>query len=382
MVVVYKPNGEMKGTWSPSGTTYPFVLTPLQPHQSYVTVIQGLKNKWDKDYQDGHAPGIGRFLTAQGFNASTTQVNAPRSIDQIIGDSLGKEPYYIAPRGDVQIGHQLLADEYFNNVSWRGPRAAPKIRTPKDFFTKLFGAGTSNESQQTLAKMKVYRKSLLDFAMGETSRLTASLGTADKVKLDEYLSGLREAEKKADEIGKDILQCQADTTMPMNTTIYEQVIPTMYDLTFRAIQCNPSQLVTFLLGSEVDDGSVYGRGQHETSHYTENSAYPDHFRNINNWHFKQLATFVDRLKSTQEANGQNILDNTVILYGSGLGDSNDHSTEDPNAILIGKAAGQLNPGKYLQANGAPMGNLLLSLLQIMGVQRTSFGNSTGTLKGI
>ncbi len=406
---IYKPDGIVGGCLDEINGQFPDVLSPLQKYRSDASIMLRLENPSYVDigthyFGDGHAQAICRYLTAEDCDYRIANTNK-RSLDHIIGDMIGKQPLYVAPDDQSRKGPAFDL-RYFKNVSWVGPGAADKLHTPQMLFDKLFTAGGTPviDNTATVVRARTYKKSLLDFALGEINRVVASVGAADKAKLDEYFTGLRKIETQASAIAPPpptmacvrtplaIPQRPADyykALFPPNAAshTYEEWLPLMYELVYRAFQCDEQQLVTLQLGDEVSNycvDSISEHSCHEISHYFGNLGGETKAQHIavNKYHIQQLANLVEKLKNNIEPDGKNILDKSMILYGIGMSDSQGHEMI-PNNLLIGKASGHLNPqGKYLATGGQRHGNLLLKILQTMGSTRTSFGNSTGVFPGL
>lgn len=406
---IYKPDGIVGGTLDEVNGLFPDTFSPLQKYRSDMSIMLRLQNPSFVDintnyFGDGHAQAICRYLTCDDLDYRIANTNS-RSLDHIIGDMIGRAPLFVAPDDQSRKGPAFDL-RYFKNVSWVGPGAADKLHTPQMLFNKLFAAGTVQpvDNTATLVRAQTYKKSLLDFALGEINRLVASVGTADKAKLDEYFTGLRKIESQAAAIVQppQTMSCvRTPISIPQRppeyykaifppndaSHTYEEWLPLMYELVYRAFQCDEQQIVTLQLGDEVSNycvDSVSIHSCHETSHYLGNLGGETRAQHIaiNKYHIQQLANLVEKLKTTIEPDGKNILDKSMILYGIGMSDSQGHEMI-PNNLLIGKASGRLNPqGKYLPTDGQRHANLLVKILQTMGSTRTSFGNSTGVFPGV
>ena len=374
LVVVYSPNGEAVEDWV--GTS-PAHLSGLNAVRSDLTILRGFDNTGGRGWGDGHAPGISRFLTCQNINESTTEINSARSFDQIIGDRLGKEPLYISGPFNMGAANGFAA-EYFNNVSWKGPRAATKLNRASQVFNKIYSTTGTGTPTTTVDSVKTAQKSILDFSMGEASRLNQNLGRSDKAKLDEYLTSIRETEAKIGVVEQEMQACRADTGAPADQRIFEEHTKLLYDLSFKALQCNPSQIITYVLDAEVSDASFGGESSHHEHSHSGDAAY----RKMNKWYVDQFGVFLGKLKGAQEAGGT-ILDKSIVLYGNGLGNGGYHEFKNLCTILAGRGGGTLNPtGANIDVRGAKLANLYVKLFNAMGDTRTKFGDSTGALTGI
>lgn len=372
LIVLYKPNGEYPGSWDLSSSTLPYVLSPLQSLKSDVTFVTGLRNRASEPYADGHAPRLSCFLTGGPLTASTSQVSNSKSIDQVIALSRGVEALTLSgPYGSGT--DNGFNGEYFSSLSWVGPRAAPKIKSPRVLFDQLFSAGGGTPAPTDLAK--AYKKSVLDFAKDEAQRTISSLGKSDREKMDEYLTSLRELEVKINAHEGEVIQCQADTGRPADNNTFENHTKLMMDLLVKAIQCGHTQVASYLMDVEVGNGY---RRHHSVSHYTGDSSYPQQYMDVNRWYISQFAYFLNKMKAVKEGDGD-LLTNSMIIYGNGIGNGDAHDTRNLGIIVAGKAKGQITPGRILNKSGQPLSNLMLTALQKMGVNQSSFGGSSSPI---
>ncbi|MBC7397706.1 MAG: DUF1552 domain-containing protein [Bdellovibrionales bacterium] len=408
-LTIYKPDGIVGGTLNEVNGQLPNILNPLQNFRSEMSLMLRLENPSFVDintnyFGDGHAQAICRYLTCEDLDYRIANTNK-RSLDHVIGDLIGKAPLFVAPDDQSRKGPTFDL-RYFKNISWIGPGAADKLHTPQMLFDRLFMAGGTPtvDNTATIARARAYKKSLLDYALGEITRMTASVGASDKSKLDEYFTGLRTIESQATAmpLPTQPVACVRDPIVipqrpadyykalfPPNSGshTYEEWLPLMYNLIYRAFQCDEQQLVTLQLGDEVSNyciDSISPYSEHELSHYQGNLGGETSAQHnaTNKYHIQQLANLVGKLKANIEPDGKSILDKSMILYGIGMSDSSAHE-QIPNNLLIGRASGRLNPqGKYLPTGGQRHANLLLKILQTMGSTRTSFGNSTGVFPGL
>lgn len=371
LITLYKPNGELEGSWNISNNVLPYVLEPLAPMRSEITFIKGLANRVSEAYRDGHAPRLSCFLTSSPINASTSVVSGSQSIDQMIAQARGVNVLNIGGPFDQTTLNGFNA-EYFNNLSWVGPRAAPKIKSPRTVFNSIFGsAGPAVPvTEENLRKLR--KKSLLDHTMAETSRLVSSVGANDRQKLDEYLTSIREIERAIGVQETNVQQCIADTGQPADNNTFEVHTKLMLDLIVKGMQCGKTQIATYLMDVEVGYGY---KDHHHVSHHSENSAYPQRYRDVNRWYATQLNYLLTKLQAVKETDGT-LLSNTFLIYGSGISDGDAHSARNLPILLAGRAQGLLTPGRVLDKNGQPLANLMLTTLKKFGIARTSIGDST------
>jgi hypothetical protein len=246
-------------------------------------------------------------------------------------------------------------------------------------FDLIFGAATTTPTTPSSATInKVYKKSIIDYAKESVTALNAKLGTTDKKKLDEYMTGVREIETALNKVETTTAQqCVADMTRPADNNAFEAHTKLMLDLLFKAIQCGRSDVITYMMDCEVGYGY---KNHHDASHLTEGGNATT-LQQIDTWYVSQFAYLIGKLKGATEGGGT-LLDNTCILYGSGSGGTAnvDHSGSNLPLILAGKGKGSMpTQGRILVKNGMTHCNLLLTLLNRMGVATTKFGDSTGLI---
>jgi hypothetical protein len=393
MIFIYLPNGSM---WQPSESgaqfTFPFSLSPLAPFRDYVTIVSGVGLPAAKDTKAGdHARAGGSFLT--GVKPGFPGPGVVRSLDLQIADQIGKD----TPHALLSLGGEGGSgsdggyhDSYQSHISWannQGPYT--KETSPKAVFDRLFrapgidatkagnGVGQGGPSRAS-------DKSVLDFALRETEALKAKLPKDDRQKLEEYLTSLRELETRMGQTTQGIssdLTCSTPQSAFSATPTYEQRIGQFYDLMFHALQCGLTRVVTFMLGNEASNISYPFAGvpgsHHEISHDASASGQ-EKLSKIVHWHTKSLAQFVERLQKTREGSGT-MLDNTLILYGSGIADGARHTHDNLPLVVLGKVEGIIPGGRHIQGHGAPLANLQLTLARALGIQWNQFGDSSGSL---
>jgi hypothetical protein len=276
---------------------------------------------------------------------------------------------------------------YQFHISWRGEATPNPVEVdPRQVFDRLFGNGNGDEMGETRAARDRYRKSILDFALEEARQLQGSLGTTDRRKLDEYLTSVRELELRIENAAKFRMQLP-DYTKPTGIPEgYEEHIRLMFELLALAFQTDSTRIATFMLAHDGSNRPYpfigVSDGHHDLSHHENKAEKKQKISKINQFHTTQLAWFLARLKSMKEGTGT-VLDNSLILYGSGIGDGNRHNHDDLPVLLAGGGAGTLQPGRHLKLERkVPMTNLYLSLLDRMGVKAEKLGDSTGKLDGV
>ncbi len=393
LICIFQPNGVYPKAWDVTGVGahYQFskILAPLAPHKRDLLVVSQLSSG-----AKGHVGATSAFLTGtpigKDANAPAFKPNMGVSLDQLIAQRLGRETRFASlevgtepPRAG---GENDLPISYASSVSWSGPQTKvdPEI-LPQAVFDRLFGAG--NASRQQLEE----QRSLLDRVAEDTKRLERKLGTSDRRKLDEYLTSVRELEKR---IG-DSLSPRAAAWKPRSKPDIQRPgdgIPArrdehvriMMDLLVAALQTDSTRVTTFMLAHGFSrqnftflDG-VKG-DHHAISHHKEESSMTEMYTSVSRWYISQLAYLLERMKGIDEG-GDSLLDNSIVLYGSGLKDGNGHSTRNLPILLAGRGQGTLNPGRHLVLpKDTPLANLHLSIAQRMGVETERFTTSKGTI---
>ncbi|MGE4130306.1 MAG: DUF1552 domain-containing protein [Bdellovibrionales bacterium] len=378
LVILYKPNGYYPGSWTVNNiNALPSVLQPLNAMRSEITVVQGMNNSASASYDDGHAPRLSCFLTGGPITPSTSTITAPKSIDQIIADSRGSDALTLS--GPFSHGTDNgFNGEYFSSLSWVGPRADTRIMSPRALFDQIFATAGGGGTPSSEIINQVYKKSILDYVKDEANRKMASLGTTDKAKLDEYLTGVREIEVKLGTVTSTPMTCNEDIARPAASNGFETHTRLMMDLLIKALQCGRNDVVTYIMDPEVGNGY---RNHHSVSHFNDNSTYPQILQEIDRWYVEQYAYLIGKMNTIQEAGGT-MLANSCVILGSGSGGNpgEDHTTKNVPLVMAGSAKGLFpNRGRVLNKSNVRLANFMLTLLNKYGVARSSFGDSNGTL---
>jgi hypothetical protein len=253
-------------------------------------------------------------------------------------------------------------------------------------FERLFGGGTAGESAESRGRRELERKSILDFVLEDAKRLQQNLGANDRRKLDEYLASVREVEQRLNsqhEIAENIPDTPFRAGRPRD---YQQHLRLMADLLVLAFQTDTTRISTFMFAHDGSNRPYpfigVSEGHHDLSHHEGKEEKKAKIAKINRFHIEQFAYLLKRLKSLKEGDST-VLDNCMIVYGSGIADGNSHNHNNLPVLLAGGGAGKLTPGRHLKLEQpAPMTNLYLSLLQRMGTVVERLGDSTGLLRGL
>jgi hypothetical protein len=253
-------------------------------------------------------------------------------------------------------------------------------------FDRLFSAGGPVEKSQSRAKREAEQKSILDLVSGDAKRLRRQLGGDDAHKLDEYLSGVREIEQRLDQ-PEDDLYVDGRMTRPRGIPAeYSRHVRLMGDLITVAFQSDLTRVATLMFANEGSRKTYPAigirEGHHDLSHHQNKPEKQEKIARINRFHIDQLAYVLGRLESVREGEGT-LLDNTMLVYGSGISDGNAHNHENLPVLVAGGGRGAIKGGRHVRyANETPLMNLYISMLKIAGVEMNAMGDSTGPLKGL
>jgi hypothetical protein len=396
--IVYVGMGAAIGHWTPAAEGAGFMLTPiLEPLTSFrdrTLVLTGLYNEPAEPRQGEPGGGHGRispaFLT--GVHAKPTEgidLRAGVSIDQIVARQLGQSSALpslelcLEPPdsgGGCDIG---FACTYTNTICWRTPTAPmPMEYNPRAVFETLFGDTRSIGPTARLARIRQNR-SVLDAVADKTVRLSRQLGGPDRLKLAEYLEAIRDVERRIQNAEAQVVREPplADPSLAVPRT-FEEYARLMIDLQVVAFQANLTRVITFMLVRELSLRSYPETGvpdaHHPLSHHGNNAGNLKRLATVNAYHVRMLAYYLEKLQATADGEGS-LLDHTLLLYGSGMGDSNKHDTHDLPILLLG-APGHLTGGRHIRCpKDTPLANLYLTMLDMLGIPAERFGNSTGTL---
>ncbi|HEY0455031.1 MAG TPA: DUF1552 domain-containing protein [Verrucomicrobiae bacterium] len=399
MAFVYVPNGANMADWTPkaAGSEFelPYILSPLEPVKNELTVLSGLahSNGWaGPDGAGDHARASATFLTA--CRAKKTQgadIHVGVSVDQIAAQKVGRATRFASLELGCDRGKQTgncdsgYSCAYSFNIAWKTPSTPlPPEVNPRQLFDRLFGGLAGSGGAQNRAQRERYNKSILDFVTEDARRLRANLGYNDQQKVDEYLTAVREVEsriERSEEFAQMMPNQKRPTGIPSD---YEQHIRLMYDLLTLAFQTDSTRISTFIMAHDGSNRPYpfigVTEGHHDLSHHGGDEAKKGKIAKINHFHATQFAYFLQKLKTIKEGEGS-LLDNCMIVYGSGISDGNAHNHNDLPVLLAGKAGNTIQPGRHIRfSRNTPMANLYLSMLERVGASVERIGDSSGKLK--
>ncbi len=405
MAFLYVPNGVNVSRWSPTGEGAGYTLNqtmvPLEPLKAHFQVLSGFehRNGWaGPDGAGDHARAMATILTgARPRKTAGSDIRVGVSVDQVAARQIGPHTRFpslelscdgVRRSGACDSGYSCA---YQFNMSWRSETApvAPESN-PRLVFERLFGSGaTPAERRRNHALRQQRQQSILDFVLEDARLLQGELGARDRQKLDEYLTGVREIERRieATEQFGELPDPDADTPDGIPGA-YRDHIRLMMDMLVLAFQTDSTRIATFMLAHDGSNRSFreigVSDGHHSISHHQNDEEKLGKIARIDRFYTEQLAWFLARLQETRDPDEEGtLLDNSMIVYCSGLSDGNRHSHDNLPVILAGHGGGTLTPGRHVKVGDkTPMTNLYLSLLQRMGVSADSFGDSTGAVQRI
>ena len=386
---IYFPHGAIMPKWTPATDGGNFelseILQPLKAFQNRINVISDLELALA--YGSGATANHNRSAAAY-LSGSFAKVGARpelgTTVDQLVARQIGQDTplpslELMIEEASLNCGDGLSCS-YRDTISWQGPNSPlPMENNPQVIFERLFGDGTTAAERQARRTQSI---SLLDSVLGEAATLQRVLPASDRSRLDQYLTDVREIERRIQKSGQ---QLSADLPVPAAPTgapaDIEEHIKLMLDLQVLAWQADITRVSTFLLAKELS-GAVYPKSTvrdafHTLSHHSNIQQNKDRFAVLNTYHVALFQYFLDKLQSTPDGDGT-LLDHSVVLYGSGMSDGNQHNHTDLPIILAGGASGRLKGGRHIRnPKKTPMANLLLSILDMMQVPAEKFGDSTG-----
>ena len=389
---VFMPMGCDITRWTPPGGEKLDKLSPilssLEPVKQDVTIVSNLELA--NAYPGSHATSNSAFLSAAKAKVTeSTDYYLGTTADQIAAQHIGQSTQLPS----LEMAMDLLklvgqcdngyACVYQNNLSWSSPTTPlPAEAHPRIVFESLFGeGGTAKERRAALRK----RASLLDSISEEITRLQRDLGPADRAKLEEYLTAVREVERRIQTAESDAAKDQLPALdRPLGVPAsYADHARLMFDLQVLALQGAVTRVITFQLARETSNRTYPEIGvpdpHHPLSHHGNNAEKVALMAKINSFHVSLFAEFILKLKKTTDGNGS-LLDHSLYLYGSGMGNPNVHDHTNLPTIVAGGGAGKMRGGRHIQYDKpTPLANLHLSLLNKVGVPMESFADSTGTV---
>jgi hypothetical protein len=398
LAFTYVPNGIVMADWTPAaeGAAFEFsrIMKPLEAFRSDLLVVSGLAHRNGAALGDGpgdHARAGASYLTGvHPRKTAGADIQNGISVDQIAAQHLADQTRFASLElgcddsrtiGNCDSGYSCA---YTNSLAWRGPATPmPPETNPRLVFERLFGDIDTSLSPEVRARRLRYRRSILDLVSERTSRLSADLGQSDKRKLDEYLSSIREIERRIERAEQDMTNLTPAIDKPTGIPVeYPDYVNLMFDLQLIALQTDQTRVITMMMGREGSMRTYPEIGipdpHHPLTHHRGNPEWIEKVTQVNSLHMKLFAGFIGKLKATPDGDGT-LLDHSMIVYGSGLSDGNKHAHDDLPIVMLGRGGGFRMGSHVVYPKQTPMTNLFLTLLDRMGVPSEKIGDSTGMI---
>jgi len=390
LACIYVPHGASMYKWTPTTEGRDFaiteILSPLEKYRNQMTVVSNLYHASATGADAGaeHARSAAIYLS--GGRPQKNAVRAGVTMDQIAAEHISQD----TPLTSLQLGIEDVSlscgpgsgCSYSHTSPWRTPTAPlPVENSPQAVFEKLFGDGGTTE--QRLGRKREDR-SILDSIREQTLALQKELPAADRARVNGYLEDIREIERRI----KTVLErgeTEAVPDAPVGTPeSFEDHLKLMYDLLAMAYQSETTRVSTLMYAKDLSPASYPNSGNrggfHGASHHANVRERMDSFAQINKYHVQMFEYFVGKLAATPDGDGS-LLDHSMLLYGSSMSNGNQHDHGPLPLILVGGASGRLQGNRHIVAPAeTPMSNLLLGMLDKLGVDQPSFGDSTGKLE--
>jgi hypothetical protein len=389
---IYVPHGATMDKWTPAtegaGFEFTETLKPLEKFRDRLNVVSNLAHPLaggvGSDAGADHARSAPVFLS--GASPQKGGVHAGRTLDQVLAGHIGQD----TPLPSLEVSLEEVALNcgsgygcaYLNTISWRTPTVPlPMESNPQVVFERLFGDGTTAAQRLT---RKQQDKSILDSITEKINRLEGRLDSGDRARLGDYLENVREVERRIQKATQQSANNPDVPTAPVGIPdSFDDHIKLMFDLQVLAYQADITRVSTMMYARDLSGTSYPGSGVrdgfHNASHHSNARARMDTFAQINRYHVQMLAYLLEKLRTTADGNG-NLLDHSVLLYGSSMSNGNQHDHDPLPVLIAGGGAGQIKGNRHLVFPAhTPMSNLMLSLLETFGVHQDSFGDSTGML---
>jgi hypothetical protein len=387
---IFVPMGERPSHWTPATTGVGFefspILRPLEPFRDAVTVVSNL----DRPLAGTHAVSSGTWLTGSAPKRTEAEdFVAGTSLDQVVANAISGESVFpsleIATEdltgyvGACDVGYSCA---YMNTISWKSPTSPMPLETnPRVVFERLFGRPGSAEQRATRMRQN---RSILDSVKADVASLERGLGARDRVRLDEYLGHVREIEGRIERAERQAATAVAPAAPVGIPDSWDEHAGVMFDLMALAFEADLTRVFSFMLNREASQlvfpNLGFNEPWHHVSHHGNEPEKLALLVKLNTWQIEVFGKFLDRLKATPDGEG-NLLEHSVILWGSGMSDSNTHSPLDVPYLMVGKGAGLFAGNRHLAApKGTQLANVMLTVAQKFGAEIDRFGVSTGAFE--
>ncbi len=399
LAFTYIPNGVTLQAWTPAaaGREFEFtrILKPLEAMREHTLVITGLAQQNANALADGagdHARAAACYLTGvHPRKTAGADIQAGVSVDQIAAGAIGGDTRFPSIElgcdesrtvGNCDSGYSCA---YTNSLSWRSPTSPmPPETNPRLAFERLFGGIDAGLDPATRAIRRRERRSILDIVAERTNALVGSLGPSDRRKMDEYLTSVREIERRIEIAERDTREVTPDFEMPSGVPVlFADYASLMFDMQAIAFQADLTRVSTLMLGREGSLRTYPEIGvpdpHHPLTHHRDNPEWIEKVTKVNVLHMELFAKFIAKLAATPDGDGT-LLDHSIVVYGSGIADGNKHTHEDLPVVVAGHGGGLLGGRHLVYAENTPMTNFYLTMLDRIGVKEETIGDSTGRVE--
>jgi hypothetical protein len=405
MAFVYVPIGAVMDAWNPSYTgelgEMTRILKPMEPFKKDMLLLSNLTHNGGRALLDGggdHARATGGYLSGvqprkNASDASFTNaaaIKAGITADQVIANQIGSKTRFASLEVGMEDSQQAgncdsgYSCAYTNNLAWRSDsQPMPPILDPRALFERMFG-DDGDLSPQARERRNLYRRSILDYVTEDSKKLESRLGPSDRAKLDQYMTSVREVEVRIEKNEKNNQHVDPGMEKPGGTPgDFAEHFKLQSDMITIAFQADLTRTVTFLVGREGSNRAYreigVPEGHHNLTHHRNNPEMIERVAQINCYHMRTFAAWMEKMKAHQEGDGS-LLDNCMIVYGSGISDGNRHTHEDLPTLILGGGGGYLKTGRrVIYRRETPICNLYLPMMEGMGVHQDTFGDATGHL---
>jgi hypothetical protein len=398
-VFVFSPNGMHPGEWRTAGdgrdAKFEGTLEPLRPLRSRLTVFSGLAIDGGRAHGDGpgdHARAAASFLTcAHPKKTDGADIQVGQSVDQVIAAQIGQATAFAslelgmergAAAGRCDSGYSCA---YVSSVSWRSPSTpVAKETDPKAVFARLFGDPVAAGDAAAARRQQLLDTSVLDAVQADAKSLAGKLGSSDRQKLEQYLQSVRELEQRLARVEGDGPATPVPEGLLATGQGYPEKLALMYELMVLALATDRTRVLTFMLGNGGSNRSYrflgVPEGHHDLSHHGKKPEKLEGLAKINRFQLEQFAAFLQRLAATETEGGE-LLAQTLVVFGSGLGDGDRHNHDNLPVLLAGEGCGAAKGRGHVRAGKeVPMANLYLGVMRARGVRETAFADSDGVLE--
>jgi hypothetical protein len=393
---LHVPHGAAPGYWRPTGSGKQWalsrILQPIAPFKDHITVISGTDHRMatslsPEESAGDHSRTAAVYLSAAHPKRTEGQdIAAGVTIDQVLARKIGQQSplpsleLCIEDVGSLGVCGVGYSCAYTNSISWSSPTSPlPMERNPQVVFERLFGDGGSAEER---AARKREDRSILDSVLADTNRLKRGLGASDLARFDEYLDDVREIERR---IALAETTATVDFERPETAELpFDEHVKLMLDLQVLAFKADVTRVATMMFSRDLS-AKVYAESgvpdaYHALSHHQADPIRMERYAKLNAYHVSIVGYFLDKLRSTPEGDS-NLLDNSLVMFGSPMGDSDQHDHNDLPVLIAGTAAGRYDTNRHVEnPKGTPLANFFLTLAEKEGIELPSFGDSTGRME--